>query len=168
MVLKGICSVFQKDYGQTSALTSAICGCHKHQALFPCVRLSRMIVGMWCSAGKEPLSAVPPVTFLPGGLYSTSGCTGCWFLGLFSLLLSFFCQSSQLWDLLMDIHPLCSTALHPPAETADAATSEWDLLQEEILHFKNPLLTTFKIWSVNQKHIAKNTPSASRANSNKE
>lgn len=42
------------------------------------------------------------------------------------------------------------------------AISEWDPLQEEILHLR------FKIQSVNQKHIAKNTPSASSVNSNKE
>lgn len=70
--------------------------------------------------------------------YPKSGWTGCWFLGFFSPHLGFFCQSSQLWDLLMDIHPLCSTALRSPAGNADAATSEWDPLQEEILHLKIP------------------------------
>lgn len=69
LVLKGICSLFQKDHGQTSALTSAICSCHKHQALFPRVRLRRMVVEIWCSAGKEPLSAGLLVTFVPEGLY---------------------------------------------------------------------------------------------------
>lgn len=39
----------------------------------------------------------------------------------------------------MDIHPLSSAAEQSsPAGTADAATSEWDPLQEEILHLKIP------------------------------
>lgn len=157
--LKGICYLFQKDHGYTSALTSATCGCHEHQALF-----TRCVVGIQCSASKEPLSAVPLVTFAPEGLYSTystRGWTGCGFLGLFSPHLGL------LWDLLLDI----STPVllhHLLLQGCWCSNSRVGPSTRRNLALKNPLLTTFKIRSVNQKHIAKNTPSASRANSNKE
>lgn len=99
--------------------------------------------------------------------YSTSGWAGCCLLGLFSPHQGFLCQSSVLWICWWTFPPLfCCTVL----SCRDCWCSSFRLgpSTRRNLALKNPLLTTFKIWSVNQKHIAKNTPSASRANSNKE
>jgi len=151
---EGTPSLFQKTTaGQTSALSSAICDYHKHQILFAHVRLRRMVVGSWGSAGKEQLSAVPIFTFVPECLSrshpSTSGWTGRCLLCL-SFLLNWASFAQAFCDMLMDIvtwltHSLCSAALLSPAGTADASNFRVGRSTRRNLALKNTLLTTFKI-----------------------